>query len=106
MLGVYLSLPMLDLRPHSPRWRYSLLMRAFVQSTGLDKSQAVRTAILLLTLFVLLGLKLSYPAGDGPYGLDGGNYFQIARHVADGDGLQTSISLYHLGLTKLPTHVS
>jgi hypothetical protein len=26
--------------------------------------------------------------------------------VADGDGLQTSISLYHLGLTKLPTHVS
>src|SRR5688572_3563244 len=35
-------------------------------------------------------------------GKDGGYYFQIARHVSEGDGLLTSVSLYHQGLEPLP----
>lgn len=46
-------------------------------------------------------LKLHY---DPPLsnGLDGAYYAQIARHVAQGQGLVTSMSLYHMGLDPLP----
>jgi hypothetical protein len=46
-------------------------------------------------------LKLSYnpPLGDG---LDGPYYLQIARHVAQGEGLVTTFSTFHMGLDPLP----
>jgi len=52
---------------------------------------------------ILLVFKLlfnPYPVGD--YGLDGSFYYQIARHVSEGDGLLTSVSLYHQGIKNLP----
>ena len=36
-------------------------------------------------------------AGDPPYGVDASFYFQIARHVANGEGFVTTVSLYHDG---------
>jgi hypothetical protein len=35
-------------------------------------------------------------------GLDSAFYYQVARHVSEGAGLVTSVSLYHQGLTPLP----
>jgi hypothetical protein len=39
------------------------------------------------------------PLGDG---LDGAYYLQVARHVAEGAGLSTSYSVFHMGLWPLP----
>ncbi len=46
-------------------------------------------------------LKLGYHPGIGD-GLDGAYYFHIARHVANGDGLVTNLSIFHMGLDPLP----
>lgn len=65
--------------------------------------RALRRFLLLVLVAAGIVLKASIvPAPVGPHSLDGSNYFQIARHVADGDGLQTSVSLYHQGLRELP----
>lgn len=61
-----------------------------------------RIGLLLLLLLLALSLKLTFNPGLGRNALDGDFYFQIARHVAEGDGLQTSVSLYHQGLRELP----
>lgn len=58
--------------------------------------------LLAAILALLLPLKIRSMPGAGPYGLDASYYFQIARHVAEGDGLLTSVSLYHEGLHPLP----
>lgn len=72
--------------------------------SGVPTSQTplVRAAILALLLIVLGALRFSSGAGNGPYGHDGGNYFNIARNVAEGRGLVTSLSLYHIGYKNLP----
>lgn len=36
-------------------------------------------------------------AGDPPYGVDASYYYQLARHVMRGEGLVTTVSLYHEG---------
>ena len=48
-----------------------------------------------------LGVRLAYhvPFGDG---LDGAYYLQIARRVAEGHGLETTYSVFHMGLSPLP----
>jgi hypothetical protein len=53
----------------------------------------------LLVVFSALRRALFVPLGDG---LDGAYYFQIARHVAQGRGLTTSYSVFHMGLSPLP----
>jgi hypothetical protein len=58
--------------------------------------------VLALLLLALGALRLSVRIGPGPYGQDGSNYFQLARNVAEGRGLVTSVSLYYEGHTKLP----
>lgn len=45
----------------------------------------------------LLVVRMMKGAGEPPYGIDASYYFQLARHVADGDGLVTTVSLYHEG---------
>jgi hypothetical protein len=65
-----------------------------------------RLAILALILVILGSAKLSFNIGRGPLGLDGSNYFQIARNVAEGRGLVTNISLYHLAYKTLPARSS
>lgn len=36
-------------------------------------------------------------AGGPPYGVDASYYYQLARHVMNGEGLVTTVSLYHEG---------
>ncbi|MEA2239313.1 MAG: hypothetical protein QOC81_4037 [Thermoanaerobaculia bacterium] len=64
--------------------------------------RVVRLVLLALILIILGSLKLSFHSGEGPYGLDGSNYFQVARNVAEGRGLVSSVSLYYAGFKKLP----
>src|SRR5688500_9427136 len=52
---------------------------------------------LFAILLVLGAVAASKTAGSGPYGIDASYYFQVARHVAHGDGLITTISVYHEG---------
>lgn len=56
-----------------------------------------------LLCLLLVPLKLAtLPAPTGPFLIDGSYYYQIARHVAEGEGFKTSVSLYHEGLDPLP----
>src|SRR5512146_3285628 len=75
-----------------------------MQSGAAEGSSRTGRAIVFAAIF-LSAMALKWPArpGDGPYGVDGSNYFQMARHVAEGDGLVTSLSLYHVGYKQLPT---
>jgi hypothetical protein len=58
--------------------------------------------LLFLILVPLAGFKAAYDPGLGRNSLDGDYYYQVARHVAEGDGLVTSVSLYHQGFKSLP----
>lgn len=51
---------------------------------------------------ILFTLQSARRVGNGPWGVDGSYYLQVARHVAEGHGLQTSVCLYHQGLPELP----
>jgi hypothetical protein len=62
-----------------------------------------RAVLLAAILLSLLTQKLAFgpePIGHGR--ADGSFYYQVARHVASGDGLRTSVSLYNQGLRELP----
>jgi len=70
----------------------------------LDKrTQLARVAILVGLLSAGLVLKLAAnPDPVGSWRNDANFYYHLARHVAEGDGLVTSASLYHQGLRELP----
>lgn len=70
------------------------------------QERVARLVLLALILVILGTLKLSFNSGEGPLGLDASNYFQIGRNVAEGRGLVTNISLYHLAFKKLPARSS
>jgi hypothetical protein len=62
-----------------------------------------RALVLAAILLGFLNQKLAFdpePIGHGR--ADGSFYTQVAQHVASGDGLRTSISLYNQGLRELP----
>lgn len=61
-----------------------------------------RRVLLILLLLALAALKLAFNPALGRNSLDGDFYYQIARNVLEGQGLQTSVSLYHQGLKTLP----
>lgn len=61
-----------------------------------------RLVLLGLLLVFIVASKAAFDPGLGRHALDGAYYYQIARHVAEGDGLLTSVSLYHQGLQQLP----
>ncbi|MEO8218240.1 MAG: hypothetical protein ABI718_14260 [Acidobacteriota bacterium] len=61
-----------------------------------------RIFILALLILPLAFLHLSYRTGNGPFEVDSSFYMQVARFVADGDGLSTRVSLYFNGLNPLP----
>lgn len=75
---------------------------------GRRRARAARGAVreqalvLIAILAALAALKLVQTPLPDYYGPDGSTYFHIARHVAEGDGLVTSLSLYHQGLKHLP----
>ncbi|MEO8216869.1 MAG: hypothetical protein ABI718_07295 [Acidobacteriota bacterium] len=62
----------------------------------------VATAIVIL---LAAAHTLLHP-GVGPFGLDGSFYFQIARNLAEGRGLTTSVSLYYMGYENLPARIN
>jgi hypothetical protein len=57
------------------------------------------TGVALAVGFSALRASFHVPLGDG---LDGSYYFQVARHVAQGKGLTTTYSVFHMGLSPLP----
>jgi hypothetical protein len=76
---------------------------ASAPAAALAERRALRRLLLLVLVVCGAVLKAAVvPVPVGPHALDGSYYFQVARHVADGDGLQTSVSLYHQGLRELP----
>jgi hypothetical protein len=67
------------------------------------RTQLARVAILAGLLSAGLVLKLAAnPEPVGSWRNDANFYYHLARHVAEGDGLVTSASLYHQGLRELP----
>ncbi len=72
------------------------------------RERYARWLLLALGLCALASVKLLYnPYPIGRHSDDGSLYFQVARHIANGDGLKTSVSLYNAGLRPLPhaTHI-
>ena len=67
--------------PPDKRWRYLLLLA-------------------IIGIFIVL--KINFDPGIGRVSLDGDYYYQIARNVAEGNGLSTNVSLYNQGLKTLP----
>lgn len=61
-----------------------------------------RFVILLILIAPLVALHVMHAPRNGPFNQDPSYYMQAARHVAAGDGLLTSVSLYHQGLQPLP----
>jgi hypothetical protein len=74
-----------------------------VASTHERRVGRQRVLVLLVLLASFAALKLVQTPARDYYGPDGSTYFQVARHVAEGDGLVTSVSLYHQGLKHLPS---
>ena len=71
-----------------------------------DATARRRWLIAAAIVAVLFSLQSLRRVGAGPWGTDGSYYYQVARHVADGDGLLTSVCLYNQGLRTLPTHTN
>ena len=65
--------------------------------------RAAPLLLLAALLLALLPLRMAWPLGPGPYGVDASYYYQIARHVSEGEGLRTSVSVFHEGAPRLPT---
>ncbi|MBF5044743.1 MULTISPECIES: hypothetical protein [Myxococcaceae] len=59
-------------------------------------------ALLLGLVLTAAAAKFAYSPMLGSRSTDGNYYFQIARHVSQGEGFKTSVSLYHQGLKPLP----
>jgi len=65
-----------------------------------------RGALLVALLLLFAGLKANFDHGLGRRALDGDYYYQIARHVAEGDGMATSVSLYNQGFQSFPHRIN
>ncbi|HYC90141.1 MAG TPA: hypothetical protein VEO54_13080 [Thermoanaerobaculia bacterium] len=59
------------------------------------RAHAIGWAAVIIGALTLL--RFAKGAGDPPYGVDASYYFQLARHVMNGEGLVTTVSLYHEG---------
>ena len=67
------------------------------------RSRWLIAAAIIALLFTLQSLRR---VGNGPWGVDGSYYMQVARHVAAGDGLLTSVCVYDQGLRTLPARTN
>ena len=73
------------------------------QPTRVSRSRWLIAAAIIALLFTLQSLRR---VGSGPWGVDGSYYMQVARHVAAGDGLLTSVCIYDQGLRTLPARTN
>ena len=62
---------------------------------GSTRRHAIGWAAVIIGVLTLL--RVAKGAGGPPYGVDASYYFQLARHIASGDGFVTTVSLYHEG---------
>lgn len=58
--------------------------------------------VFLAGLLLLLPFQLTRAAEQRWPGIDGGYYLEVARHVRDGEGLSTHVSLYNFGYPDFP----
>lgn len=61
-----------------------------------------RIAILIALLAPMVALHIVHAPRQGPFDSDPSYYLQAAKHVAAGEGLLTTVSQYHEGLSPLP----
>lgn len=66
----------------------------------------VRWLIAAAIIAALFALQSFRRVRGGPWGVDGSYYMQVARHIADGEGIRTSVSLYDQGLRSLPARTN
>ncbi|MEE9606463.1 MAG: hypothetical protein V3U03_01900 [Myxococcota bacterium] len=80
------------------------MMGARLDSMDRVRHQALREGCLLVAILAAFaGFKLvTNPTPFGRMAGDASHYFEVARHVAEGDGLVTSVSVWHQGLRPLP----
>jgi hypothetical protein len=62
--------------------------------------------LLALLLLALVPLKAQFEFGLGPRAHDADYYYGVARHVSQGDGLQSNLSLYFQGFKSFPHRVT
>ncbi len=69
-----------------------------------DRVRAIPADVRLLLLFFafLVPLRAAHTANVKWMLVDGGLYTEVARHVRDGEGLVTNLSLYHAGYEHFP----
>jgi hypothetical protein len=65
------------------------------------RARRAETAVLAALLLFAWGLKLRHHPAPST-GFDGAYYYQTARRVAEGHGLETTVSIFHQGLAHLP----
>jgi len=71
------------------------------------RASGARTLVSLCLLATFVGLKVVH--AEEPFGrrrADATYFYQVAEHVAAGDGLRTSVSLYHQGLRDMPSRTN
>lgn len=66
------------------------------------KTPGRRTLLLLSPFALAAGLKLAHALLVKDTGVDGGYYTDVAKHVRDGEGISTCVSLYHQGFEQFP----
>ena len=69
---------------------------------GVDHRELGALLLLLVMLVVLRWYKVQYTASTFVTSIDGGYYTDVAKHVRDGLGLTTNVSLRHKGYTHFP----
>ena len=68
--------------------------------------RSLSTALLLLILVGAGLLKSNFEFGLGPRAHDADYYYDIARHVSEGQGLKSNLSLYFQGFKSFPHRVT
>jgi hypothetical protein len=63
-------------------------------------------AIAAILALLLCVARFRTTIGDGPFGVDGGYYYQVARNLSEGRGFVTSVDLYQQGLRVLPARTN
>lgn len=68
---------------------------AGIEVRSVARRHAIAWAAIIIGALTIL--RFAKGAGGPPYGVDASYYYQLARHVANGEGLVTTVSLYHEG---------
>jgi len=81
-----------------------MLKRVLTRWLPADRRWRYVTLAAIICVFAVL--KLNFNPGLGRPCLDGDYYFQIARNVAEGNGLATNLSLYNQGIKEFPHKIN